>query len=835
MESINKAPSSDKAPSSEFEIAEEVLRKQREQDAEQRVDKKRREEYKERKQELDEEEQKKVKALKEEKAAAEGSGTPMRKLTSEESSLLKEAERIERKEKILQNLKKEKAAAEASGTPMRPLTEEESRILYGDAANGSGRESLKRDEAEKGPKVVVDYTEKLNEREKVAYEQMREFLLRGFYKGLKDYRELEKERDVREVALTICEKNINLKYPGDPSRSRDPARDRLAKEVKKVDDNIEELAFSSPENFAVVKGLEFKKLSKEVKSGKMAATPSVERHLKQVKDDVKRGKPIFIHGHLGSGKTELAIRAAREAAMESAAIEAALFETELACLEKPMSDNEKDVYRAKVYRKSLNSFKKALDRKGNQSKSPDKEGGETKEGEKRESAYDRFNPIIISGSKDLTTQDLFTSKDLKVVKIDNKSISESRKELDEEMAIWEKEHPRPDGSDPRKLEEWAREYRLESIKILELYRSKNEGFGTEVDIIAQAIYKGVIEGRPVIIDEVNAIPTAILISLNDILSRRPGETCYIPKVGPTVVKPGFSIIMTGNLSSANAEYYGTEKLNPAFLSRLDKLEHGYLPMSTVGELEDQSNPEDNELFQVMLAYLADEQGDLDLPDIEESLRKLFKLAQLARLTCLIFEGNWQESAAAKSRTGDQMEAPKLVEAVLSIRNLLEILEKWKKGEYTNLDEALWDGFIATITDPDDQRLIIGLARDVGLFDSTEGWEFPEKFPEVPPRGRLIGKKEVLPDGSYYTPFAEMETYSIYKVLEVMYGKKVPVREIYPDLDALERDEIKNEADDEFGPEDEEIFEREVAEVLDSIKALKVLAEQCGCNNDGEQN
>ena len=56
------------------------------------------------------------------------------------------------------------------------------------------------------------------------------------------------------------------------------------------------------------------------------------------------------------------------------------------------------------------------------------------------------------------------------------------------------------------------------------------------------------EGRPLIIDEMNAIPHHVLIAMNDLLLRRPDETVYPPIAGepPFKVADGFVVIATGN-------------------------------------------------------------------------------------------------------------------------------------------------------------------------------------------------------------------------------------------------------------------------------------------------
>ena len=151
-------------------------------------------------------------------------------------------------------------------------------------------------------------------------------------------------------------------------------------------------------------------------------------------------------------------------------------------------------------------------------------------------------------------------------------------------------------------EDEAREERnRKTAEFLKLYTSKNSAFGTEVEKVANAVYQAMKEGRPVIIDEANSIPAGVLISLNNILNKRPGDTCYVPgaseKGGQVKIQEGFSVIMTGNLSTSSVEYSGVDSdLNPATKSRIKFLKYDYLPQSEEGNLDERDNPEKDELF-----------------------------------------------------------------------------------------------------------------------------------------------------------------------------------------------------------------------------------------------
>ncbi|MBQ1387946.1 hypothetical protein IIY68_04115 [Candidatus Saccharibacteria bacterium] len=563
----------------------------------------------------------------------------------------------------------------------------------------------------------------------------------------------------------------------------------------------QDLAQKSPEGYYIVYGNELRSHINEIRNGNMVTTPYVKENLEHLERNMAIGQPTFIHGHLGGGKTELAITAAKQSAISRAAYEDASQQFLQYKAENPgLKKKDYRDFLASTYRKNITHFEKAL-RDGD---------SETKR---------LFIPLIVSGSKDLTTQDLFADKTLKLTKFNGKTILEHKKDLDAEFDKWKAENPE-DAKDPQKSQDAAN-------KILEIFKLKNQAFGTEVETVKQAVYRGVEEGRPVIIDEANAIPTAILISLNDVLQRRPGDNCYIPGVGATKIKPGFSITMTGNLTSNIVDYRGTERLNPAFESRLDILEYDYLPMSENDRsYKEQLHPEDNELFQVIVMRLADRQGNLRLPEIDKSLEKIFNLCQLAHETQRIFSGKWRESDFNhKTASGDEIE-PRLEDSVLSIRNVMRVIDKWEKGRKGGLDKALWDGFIQGITNPDDQNFILGIAKHYGFFQDSDGWNVQMKE-----RGASRTDFSEIHPGKYEYQPKDFEVYSYRKVVEALYGP-APERELYPDINL---DELASIGDDEVGIEDIVEYEARMEELSKAILALEVLGGQCGCNVNNDNN
>lgn len=651
----------------------------------------------------------------------------------------------------------------------------------------------------------------IGEREQRIIDAMRKLIGHNLVTAARENRRLSREESDSKLVLRLLEDATN-----DFSKSN-PDIDEQVELIESIVEERKKLADQTPESYTLVHGLEFREHSRQVKAGEMVTTPYVEEHMDRVKKNIAEGTPTFIHGHLGSGKTELAMNAAREASMEKAAYDEAQKDLDAFCESHPdASPEECTAEFGRAYRQHLATFEKAF-----------------KDGDSW--AHDRFEPLFISGSKDLTSQDLYTEKTLKLAKFDDKTILEHKDELDAEIEKWKQAHP-DEAKDPEKLHDAAEH-------ILEIYIHENGAFGTEVETIKKEIYRAVEEGRPVIIDEVNAIPAAVLISLNNILTRRPGDSCPIPnrdpeydengKEKPFIIQPGFAIIMTGNLSSGGIDYFGTERFNPAFLDRLDTFEHSYLPMSENGTLGEQADPKRNELFHVIISYLADEKGNLQLRDMDETLEKLFSLCQLAHEVQNIFSGKIH--GTIKMDSDDDINAD-LNQSVLSVRNILKILKGWRRGQEKDLDKALFDEYIAGITDADDQNLIIVLARKYGFFKNTDGYQVKAKERGAGP----TTWDEIHPD-EYIYQREPMETYSVRKVVELLYGTG-PTRDVadYPDsidFDGLDKEGDEIEADDKVTEEDLDNFEKQLKEFDKIITALEVLGEKCGCpvgnNNTGE--
>lgn len=638
-------------------------------------------------------------------------------------------------------------------------------------------------------------------------ELMSQLMKNEFYDAVRTYK---KQTDIVEKSHILSEIHTE-KIKADNPRAisiNDPILAKYDKIEQQAKDEIQDLKRRSPEAHYAVNVFEYMDNIRDNSHNLIIETPYVQAKKEIVSKNMKKGKATFIHGPLGCGKTEMAISAAIDTSMSRQAMKNA--REDLAEYKKEHEGEEQKKSQLQLlknfYDQNLKQMRKSF------------EAGD-------EEAIKRFSPLVIQGSDDITSQDLFSDKSLTLMASNGKTVAEMKKDVDEGYEKWKSEKL----TDPEyvaelnQLTDKQKEAKEASDKrdYLELYKQKNNAFGTAVEVIEKEITRAMREGRPVIIDEINAIPSDVLISLNNILQSRPGDNAYVPGVGAVEVQDGFSVTATGNISDSTTKYVGTKEINIATLSRFDQMDYDYLPQQVEGSFESRENPEKDELFRVVLTYLADEKGNIAMPEPEKNIRKLYELSQFARHTQDIFTGKIIESSVNSiDDSGDARELH-LDENVLSTRNLLTVIDKWERGRKMNLDKALWDGFISMASN-DDRNLLLAQAKNFNFFSENEGWRVKAKA--VGQAGQTY--EEICPNEEMY-PYGTkaIEVIPRKEVVDFIFGER-PERTIYPDIDMSEVIE------QEQSLTQEEYLE--IAEKLNNLEttlaAFEVLSEQCGCSN-----
>ena len=143
-----------------------------------------------------------------------------------------------------------------------------------------------------------------------------------------------------------------------------------------------------------------------------------------------------------------------------------------------------------------------------------------------------------------------------------------------------------------------------------------------------------------------------------------------------------------------------------------------------------------------------------------------------------------------------------------MRNILSVLKEWDKGSEKDLDMALWDGFISSITNPDDQSFILSQAKRYNFFKNKDGWDIEPK----PIGSSLTSLKEARKD-EYIHELKPMDIMTLTETVEAVYGAR-PERIEFPDIN---ENDILEALDDTV--EQLEDFEKinEFQEKLDRLK------------------
>ena len=495
------------------------------------------------------------------------------------------------------------------------------------------------------------------------------FRMENLAKALRYEKALETKRQV-----LLNEEVEVLKSSNNAPRGEElEALDEIREELKKNQQLREDLLVLNPEAYF---GLNLKKLKeskKEFSEGRIVETDYVKEKMEDIELHLRADKPILIYGHLGSGKSELAMHAAKK--------------------------------------------------------------------------YSKKPALIISGSKNISQAEFYGHQVLTV--------------------------------------------------------DENSG-STVSDFYMGPIYQAMEEGRVVIIDEVNAIPHEVLISLNHLLTRKVGDKINIQQdSGREIeIQEGFGIIMTGNLNQGQEKYIDRQDMDPAFLSRLHKIEYDYLPQNTEGTLEDEASKE-NEQFQLLLVSLMDKNGNLEIP--EDSLKKLWNLAKSARIIQNVFAGKELDSAYYFKEAGGRSTRYLLKESVLSLRGLENIISQWKaEGFAKELDYYVYNNFIKEGTVASDRAYLYQLMKDQFGFFQTKVKDFDNDGKEIEkdswPQNPNYGSGGVVNSFDITTPKNPAEKRKFFtprRVVEFAFGK-APERTQWPQT--KETPEFEDELVDPINPE-----------------------------------
>jgi len=479
-------------------------------------------------------------------------------------------------------------------------------------------------------------------------------------------RELEEKKNdkILLVAAYIAENKLF----SSPSRRVEQRTQELRFQKLDLKEQYAELAHS-PEGYY---SMEYHKLNayrEALMRGEMVETPSTKLRANELTERITIGQPVFLAGDLGSGKTEMARHVVK-------------------------------------------------------------------------TRFGTAEPYLVSMRRDMDPGDYVGRNQLEAKKV----LSEESKEefathlLDlsqKRFAAWRAENPEADVAAQASVRDQIRE----QLNID--YKNSHETF-IETKFVLGQMYRAMEEGTPLIMDEINAAPHEVLISLNDYLTRRPGDTIRVQQDGgrEIEIKPGFAFVFTGNLGARYESGGKRQEMDAAFLSRLHRIDYDYPKqitdvsyskyLASKKELnnlpfEEFANQKDLpvETFEIMVAMLMEDSGTSKLSP--EEFEQVFNLAKAARLLQDNFSG--KETDANLYHLGNQgngADIYRLKKSVPSIRNLIAVIDDWKKDNFVRpLDYFLYNNFIKQASVPTDRAYMTAFFREQGGFFSDE-----QLYPEV---------------------------------------------------------------------------------------------------------
>lgn len=345
-----------------------------------------------------------------------------------------------------------------------------------------------------------------------------------------------------------------------------------------------------------------------------------------------------------------------------------------------------------------------------------------------------------------------------------------------------------------------------------------------------AMFSAMEEGRPLIIDEANAISPEVLIAFNDLLTKKIGETIHTrTDKADFKIKEGYCIMWTGNTGERykNARF---NNLDPASYSRVTPIEVRYLPNSDtynsinadierldlqrISEItyegtdvetfvKDMRNQATNDqIFQVLVTRLLNRRLGAELlvksDDRYSIFKDLYRLAVGARMIMDLFEGsvdpkNFPPLGVSGIVGADETATLRqtLQHANLSMRELMDNIVGGYLDSGCNMDIEyyLWK-FVERFDDkPKEQVIIYAILRKAQFF-TDEGWpeysdisgdgaieEFKKRM-SIDPLNSIEKYKRIRKNGAFTTLLETggeytLQYFSSIEMLQIVFGYLPP--------------------------------------------------------------
>ncbi|RZT64844.1 AAA family ATPase [Leucobacter luti] len=223
------------------------------------------------------------------------------------------------------------------------------------------------------------------------------------------------------------------------------------------------------------------------------------------------------------------------------------------------------------------------------------------------------------------------------------------------------------------------------------------------------LLRAMAEGRPVILDEVNAMPAEFLKRLNRILQLRPGDALGVQEDAGREVRiaPGFAILATANEQTPH-RYRGLDRLSAELVNRFGA--NSYRVHYPDAGTPFEEFPVENGLLAA--AAIVDARGELPP---EWSADELARVARAAFISQQVFAGAVTDGFSDYVSTEREIDGrPGLEESVLAPRTLVAIVQKvTASAGSVSLDRAL-TRFVEGVMHREDRRVLALILEGQGF-------------------------------------------------------------------------------------------------------------------------
>ncbi|UOQ58681.1 AAA family ATPase [Leucobacter allii] len=241
---------------------------------------------------------------------------------------------------------------------------------------------------------------------------------------------------------------------------------------------------------------------------------------------------------------------------------------------------------------------------------------------------------------------------------------------------------------------------ITGAQLLGAHELRAEAGATVSAFVPGPLLRAMSEGRPIILDEINAMPAEFLKRLNRILQLRPGDRYGVQEDGGRAVRVarGFAILATANEQTPH-RYRGLERLSAELVNRFGA--NAYRVHYPDAGLPYERFPAENAL--IIAAAVADARGALP-----ETLPypQIVRLARAAFVSQQVFAGAHGEGFADFVSTEREIDGrPGLEESVLAPRTVVALARKVAGSAGTiTLDHAL-HRFVDGVMHREDRRVL----------------------------------------------------------------------------------------------------------------------------------